>query len=84
MEYLISLERNTTWLATAVSLCFLARLWWKGELVGTRPAVYGGWFLVAFIAQLWAPATGVWIAGLVAQLFLAITLILQDRIGNID
>jgi hypothetical protein len=34
------------------------------------------------MAQLLAQSPGVWIAGLVAQVFLAITVVLKDRLDN--
>ena len=70
------------WLAAGVSVWFLVKLWLQGELIGRQQIVFCTWFIVAFMAQLLAQSPGVWIAGLVAQVFLAITVVLKDRLDN--
>jgi ABC-type thiamin/hydroxymethylpyrimidine transport system permease subunit len=66
-----------------VSLAFLVRLWRKGELFGTQGLIFCVWFVAALVMQLLAQSPGAWIAGLVAQLVLAVVLVLKDRIDSI-
>jgi lipopolysaccharide export LptBFGC system permease protein LptF len=83
VEYLIELESRATWLATAVSLWFLVKLWRQGELFGIQQIGFSAWFLAAFAMQLAARSPAVWVAGLAAQTLLAIVAALKDRIGSI-
>jgi hypothetical protein len=41
------------------------------------------WFVVAFVLQMFARTVGLWIVGLLAQVALAIVLILKQRVANI-
>jgi hypothetical protein len=66
-----------------VSLVFLVRLRWKGELFGAQERLFWVWFVVAVALQLFAQSAGLWIMGLVVQCILAITLVLKDQIGSI-
>ena len=70
------------WLAAVVSLWFLGKLWLEGELVGTRQIVFCTWFVVAAMTQYLAQSPGVWVAGVVAQVVLAITLVLKDQLDS--
>ena len=83
MEYLIWLESRANWLPAVVSFLFLVRLWQAGELSGSKQIVFVVWFLMALAAQFFAPPGAIWIAGLVAQLVLAIVVVLNDRIAGI-
>jgi hypothetical protein len=84
MEYLVRLEARAMWLAAVVSLWFLVRLWLEGELVGTRQVVFCTWFVVAVMTQFFAQSPGVWAAGVVAQVILAITLVLKNKLDSIS
>ena len=66
-----------------VSLVFLVRLRWKGELFGAQAGLFYVWFVVAVALQLFAQSTGSWIMGLSAQCILAIILVLKDQMGSI-
>jgi hypothetical protein len=83
MEYLVQLQSRSTWLATGVSLWFLVRLWLAGELAEKHQIMFGVWFVAAFVMQLLARSSALWIAGVIAQSSLAVTLILKDRIDNV-
>jgi hypothetical protein len=83
MDYLVRLEAQAMWLAAAVSLWFLVKLWYEGELVGTRQIVFSAWFVIASMTQFFAQSPGVWAAGLVAQVCLAITLVLKAKLDSI-
>jgi ABC-type thiamin/hydroxymethylpyrimidine transport system permease subunit len=61
----------------------LVRLWREGELFGVQQVLFCVWFLIALWAQLFVQNTGVWIAGLLAQVVLACVLIIKERIDNI-
>jgi len=45
--------------------------------------LFCGWFVVALIMQLFAHSTGIWLIGLLAQVILAIVLLLKKRIDEI-
>jgi hypothetical protein len=83
MEYAVRLQSSATFIAVGVSLLFLVRLWREAELYGVQEVIFGVWFVVALAIQLLARSPGVWIAGLVAQLALAIVLVLKEQIDNI-
>ena len=65
-----------------VSLWYLLRLSREAELFGAQLVVFGVWFVVAFVIQMFA-RTGLWVVGLLAQVALAIVLILKQKIANI-
>ena len=67
----------------SVSLMFLVRLWRRGELFGTQAVIFCVWFFAALVTQFLAQSPGAWIAGLAAQLVLAVVLVLKDRIDSI-
>lgn len=83
MEYLFRLKGWATLSMVGVSLVFLVQLWRKGELFGTQEVIFCVWFVAALATQLLAQSLGAWIAGLVAQLVLAVVLVLKDRIDSI-
>ena len=66
-----------------VSLVFLVRLRWKGELFGAQVGLFWVWFVVAVALQFFAQSAGLWILGLAVQCLLAITLVLKDHMGSI-
>ncbi len=66
-----------------VSLWYLLRLSREEELFGARLVVCGVWFVVAFVLQMFARTAGLWLVGLLAQVALAIVLVLKQRIDNI-
>ena len=65
-----------------VSLGCLAKLWWAGELYGVQQAVFVAWFVTALAIQLASAGPGMWIAGYVGQVALAIVLVLKDQIND--
>lgn len=83
MEYLLRLKFRATVLTVGVSLLFLVRLWREGELFGAQEVIFCVWFVAALLTQLFARTSGVWIAGLAAQLALAIVLIVKQQIDDI-
>jgi hypothetical protein len=62
---------------------FLVRLWRGGELFGKTAIVFGSWWVLATITQLFAPRSGVWLTGLLAQVALAIVLVLKQQMSDI-
>jgi hypothetical protein len=66
-----------------VSLWYLLRLSREAELFGVQLVVFGVWFVVAFVLQMFARTAGLWLVGLLAQVALAIVLILKQKIANI-
>lgn len=66
-----------------VCLGYLAKLWAAGELNGVRQAGLVAWFITALSIQLASGSPGVWIAGYVGQIVLAIVLVLKDQIDGI-
>ena len=65
-----------------VSLGCLAKLWWAGELYGVQQAAFVAWFMTALAIQLASRDPGMWIAGYVGQVALAIVLVLKDQIDD--
>jgi hypothetical protein len=55
----------------------------EGELYGVQQAVFILWFIVSLGAVLASQNTWIWIAGFLAQVGLAIVLVLKHRIDNI-
>jgi hypothetical protein len=74
--------RRATVVTVAVCLWLLVRLWREGELYGTSGSIFCVWFVVAVATQLFAPNIGVWILGLVAQVALAIALVLKQELSE--
>ena len=66
-----------------LSLGFLAKLWRAGELYGMQQAAFVAWFMTALAIQLASRGPGMWIAGWVGQLALAIVLVLKDQFDGI-
>ena len=66
-----------------VSLGCLAKLWWAGELYGVQQAAFVAWFITALAIQLASGGPGMWIAGYVGQVALAIVLVLKDQMDDI-
>ena len=66
-----------------VSLWYLVKLRHEAELYGTQLVVFWLWFVVAFVTQMFARTAGVWLAGLLAQVALAIVLVLKQQVDNI-
>ena len=75
---LYALRRRAA-LPTIVCLCFLVRLWWKGELYGAHQRVFLLWFATALAIQLATRNMWVWLAGFLGQIALALVLILRDQ-----
>jgi len=80
---LLRYEFQATFLTAGTSLWFLIRLWQKGEIFGKQAVLFAVWFVVALMTELLARGPGTWIAGLLAQLALAIVLILKHRMDSI-
>ena len=83
MWLLLRYQFRATFLTVGVSLWFLVLLWREGELFGRIGTLFCVWFLVAAVTQLFASSAGVRILGLVAQLVLAIALILRQQLRDI-
>ena len=66
-----------------VSLWYLVKLRHEAALFGTRLVVFWLWFVVAFVTQMFARTAGVWLAGLLAQVALAIVLVLKQKVDEI-
>jgi hypothetical protein len=81
---LLRLQLRATFLTVGVSLWFLVRLWREGELFGRAGVLFCIWFVLAAVAQFFAPSTGVWILGLLAQLALAVVLVLKQQLSDIN
>jgi hypothetical protein len=71
--------QNAVAVPAMVSLCFLGRLWWKGELYGAQLRVFVLWFLVALATQLGGPSVWWWLAGFLGQVALALVLVLKHQ-----
>ena len=71
--------RRALGLATVVCVFFLVRLWWRGELYGPRLHGFLIWFVAALAIQLTSRSVWVWVAGFVAQVALAIVLVLTHQ-----
>ena len=67
-----------------ISLGLLAKLWRDCNLFGTSGTVFCAWFIAAALLQFAGPGGGVWVAGLVAQVALAIMLVLKNRLDRIS
>lgn len=76
---LVTPLRRAAALTTIVCLWYLVRLWWKGELYGMQEGVFVLWFVAALAIQFASGSVWVWIAGFLAELALAIVLVLKDR-----
>lgn len=76
--YLYALRRRAA-LPTIVCLILLVRLWWKGELYGVHQRVFLLWFAGALAVQLATRNIWVWLAGFLAQIALALVLILRGQ-----
>jgi hypothetical protein len=83
VEYLFRLQRWAALSMVGVSLVFLVRLRWKGELFGAQARLFYVWFVIAVALQFFAQSAGIWIMGLVMQCILAIILVLKDHMGSI-
>jgi hypothetical protein len=77
------LGRRGVFIPILVSLWYLIRLWREAELYGWKEILFPVWFVVALVAQFFAQSIGVWIAGLLAQVALAIVLVLKAQIDSI-
>jgi hypothetical protein len=66
-----------------LSLGFLAKLWWAGELYGLQQTAVVAWFMTALAIQLASSGPGMWIAGYVGQVALAIVLVLKAQLDDI-
>ena len=66
-----------------VSGYLLLSLWRSADLFGWQESLFGAWLIVALVIQLFAGSTSVWLVGVLAQVALAIVLVLKDRINQI-
>ena len=69
-------------LPALVSGGLLAKFWRDGNLFGISGTVFCAWFAGAALAQFLMPTGIIWSAGLVAQVALAIVLILKGRLDQ--
>jgi hypothetical protein len=76
--------RRGAFLPILISLWFLVRLWREGEIFGKTAMVLSTWWLLATITQIFASGPGIWIAGLLAQVALAIGLVLKQQMSEIS
>jgi phosphotransferase system glucose/maltose/N-acetylglucosamine-specific IIC component len=74
-----SMVRRAVVIPTMVCLWYLVRLWWHGELYGTKLRAFVLWFVAALATQFASHTTWVWIAGFLGQVALAITLVLKQQ-----
>ncbi len=81
--FLADLARLGVFLPILVSLWCLVALWREAELSGVQEWLFCVWFVVALIMQLFAQSTGIWLIGLLAQVILAIVLLLKKRMDEI-
>ncbi len=82
-EFLPYLSRRGIFIPVLVSLWYLVRLWREAELYGWKEVVFPLWFVVALVAQFFGSNTGVWVAGVLAQVALAVVLFLKQKIDEI-
>ena len=75
--------RRGAFLPILISLWFLVRLWRESELYGKTALVCGCWWLLATMTQVFASGPGVWLTGLLAQVALAILLVLKQQMSDI-
>jgi hypothetical protein len=71
------LVRQAVYLPPTVCVWYLIRLWREGELYGVQEFAFSLWFVVSLITELVSQSTGIWIAGMLAQVALALVLILN-------
>jgi hypothetical protein len=76
------LGRQGIFIPVAVSVWYLGRLWREGELYGTSGTLFCAWFVVALLLQMSAPGPLLWIVGVLAQVALAVTLILRQQLDE--
>jgi hypothetical protein len=82
--FFYQVQRGLYLLPIIVSLSTLVGLWWEEKLYGGVGTLFCVWFVIAAVTQLFARSTGVWWAvGLVAQVALAIVLVLKKRIDDV-
>lgn len=70
-------------LPTLVCVWYLVKLWREGELYGVQEVVFSLWFAVSLLVVLFSQSTGVWIAGFVAHVALAIALVFKNVIDDV-
>ena len=71
-------------LPALVSGGLLAKLWRDSHLFGISGTAFCAWFVVAALAQFLGPTGSLWLVGLLAQVALAITLVLKNRLDRIS
>ena len=71
-------------LPALVSGGLLAKLWRDRNLFGVGGTVFCAWFVVAALTQFLGQTGSISLIGLVAQVALAITLILKNRLHQIS
>ena len=81
--FLADLARRGVFLPIFVSLWCLVVLWREAELYGVRQWLFCAWFVVALVMQLFGHSTGIWLSGLLAQVILAIVLLLKKQVDEI-
>lgn len=65
------------WLPALVSPVLLVWLWSHHSLSDRSALGRLAWFVLALVLQGWVNVTGAWVAGLVLQTVLAVTLLMQ-------
>jgi hypothetical protein len=74
--------RGAILLPTLVCVWYLVKFWREGELYGVQEIAFFLCFAVSLLIVLFSQSTGVWIAGFVAQVALAIALVFKNLIDN--
>ena len=75
--------RRAVILPTVVCLWYLIKLWREAELYGVQGAVFTLWFVISLVTELVSQSTSIWIAGFLAQVGLAIMLVMKSHMDDI-
>jgi hypothetical protein len=75
--------RQAIILPTVVCVWYLVRLWWEAELYGVQEVVFTLWFIVSLVTELVSQNTLMWIAGFLAQVGLAIVLVMKSHMDDV-
>jgi hypothetical protein len=79
----LSSVRGAVAIPPIVSLWYLVRTWWKGDLYGAEQPVFVFWFVAVLVTRFASRSVWVWIAGFLGQVALAIVLVLKDRWNDV-
>lgn len=82
MEFYIVAMRAFAKIPALVSGILLMSLWRQAEIFGWRQVVFAAWFFVALMLQFFTPSGSLWLIGLLAQVALALVLVMKERINH--